>query len=83
MLFQSDVIFLDHSTKKGDNKDFHSVSVLDMGGIYRKFGFVGNVSDFDNLNQNDSCVGIFKVRFGREKESYIIKGIDVISIKKK
>ena len=83
MLVNADFLFLEHQVNKGSEKEFHSVSCLDMGGIYRKFNFVGNVSDFDNLTQNDSCNCILKLRFGKEKEAYIVKGVDLISIKKK
>ena len=83
MLFNSDVLFLEHKSRSGENRDFHSVSLLDMGGFYRNFNFVGNLEDFENLKQNDSCSAIFKLRFGKEKEAYIVKGVALISIKKK
>ena len=83
MFVYSDGLFVEHKSKSGENRDFHSVSVLDMGGFYRNFNFVGNLEDFENLKQNDACSIILKLRFGKEKESYIVKGVDVVSIKKK
>lgn len=83
MFVYSDGLFVEHKSRSGENRDFHSVSILDMGGFYRNFNFVGNLEDFDNLKQNDSCSIILKLRFGKEKEAYIVKGVDVVSIKKK
>lgn len=83
MFVYADGLFVEHKLRNGENRDFHSVSLLDMGGFYRNFNFVGNLEDFDNLKQNDSCSIILKLRFGKEKEAYIVKGVDVVSIKKK
>lgn len=83
MFVYSDGLFVEHKSRSGENRDFHSVSILDMGGFYRNFNFVGNLEDFDNLKQNDSCSIILKLRFGKEKEAYLVKGVDVVSIKKK
>ena len=83
MFVYADGLFVEHKSRNGENRDFHSVSLLDMGGFYRNFNFVGNLEDFDNLKQNDSCSIILKLRFGKEKEAYIVKGVDVVSIKKK
>ena len=83
MFVYSDGLFVEHKSKSGENRDFHSVSVLDMGGFYRNFNFVGNLEDFENLKHNVACSIILKLRFGKEKESYIVKGVDVVSIKKK
>ena len=83
MFVYSDGLFVEHKSRSCENRDYHSVSILDMGGFYRNFNFVGNLEDFDNLKQNDSCSIILKLRFGKEKEAYIVKGVDVVSIKKK
>lgn len=77
-----EVVFVEHISNSGENRDFHSVKFLDRGLVLRKFNFVGNVDDFENLKQNDRCIADIKLRFGREKESYVLKSADIISIKK-
>ena len=83
MLFNADLLFLEGKERDVADKKYYSVSCLDLGGIYRNFNFLGNVDDLYDLKQNDSCSAIFKLRFGKDKEAYIVKGVDLISIKKK
>ena len=76
------VIFIEHITNSYEGRDFHSVKFKDLGGNMRKLNFVGNIEDFENLKCNDSCKITIRLRFGKDNESYVLKSVYVVSIKK-
>lgn len=73
--------FLEIKTNKVDDKDYHTLIFKDGEANKESLNFTGNISDFENLKENDFID--LHCQIYRAKENYYkISGISVYKVEK-